>query len=963
MISKDAWLDRRRDSYLYSGNAPFVEAMYERYLARPDSVDPAWRVYFDDLKRSGNGRTDTNHTLVRREFEEMARAATRPAGSETRFGGFTRAFAEKQAAVLRLIRAYRLFGHLHADLDPIKLRPTPPVADLNKYFQGLSDKDLDTVFNVGTFVAPPNLTLREIEERLKTTYTGHVGLEYIHITAVEQRRWLQDRFERSLGRPNYDHAFKRRLFERLTAADGLEHYLHIKYVGQKRFSLEGAESLIPMMDVLIRQADQAAMREIVIGMAHRGRLNMLINIMGKMPDALFSIFEGKVDGGAVDIMSGDVKYHEGFSADYRIGGDPIHVALAFNPSHLEIINPVVAGAVRARVDRRAGRTDQVLGVLIHGDASLWGQGVVYETFNLTQTRAYSAGGIVHMVINNRIGFTLSNPLDYRSTLYCTDIGKVVQAPIFHVNGDDPEACAYAMQLAMDFRNTFRKDVIVDLICMRRHGHNEADEPAATQPMMYEKIRNHPSVRQMYEQQLEATGVLKSGESARMAEDYRRALEHNQSVAPFAPAREKNPLNVDWARYVSAQWDDPVETAVSLDRLKRLGELVTTAPRGFVLHPRVEKVLDDRFKMSAGALPMDWGGAETLAYAALLEDGYAVRLVGQDTGRGTFFHRHAVLHNQRNGDSHIPLKHIKEGQPLFTVADTIVSEEAVMAFEYGYAMTHPETLVIWEAQYGDFANGAQVVVDQFLSSSEQKWRKLCGLVLMLPHGWEGQGPEHTSARLERFLQLCAQGNMVICAPTTPAQMFHLLRRKIMGAHRKPLIIMSPKSMLRRKSSFSAAEELAAGGFRTVIGETDPLPPEQLRRVVLCSGKVYYDLLERRRALEQTHVAVVRVEQLYPFPNEALKQEMQRYAQVNEVVWAQEEPMNQGAWYAVERAVIEGLLPHQSLSYAGRARSAAPSGGHHQRHVERQRRLVAAALNVERTEPCPIMMHQPRKPRDE
>jgi 2-oxoglutarate dehydrogenase E1 component len=965
MTAKSDWLEKASDSYLFAGNAPFVEEQYARYLSGPAQVAPEWRAFFDGLQAESSGAHDVDHRAVQQELLQTARMSRGGgAAMATTAGGPSQAvWAAKQAGVLRLIRAYRLFGHLRADLDPIKLRPFPPVPDLDLYFQGLSDRDRDTVFSTGTFVAAPNMTLGEIEARLKETYTGHIGLEYIHIADVGQRRWLQDRFERSLGKPSYDADFKRNLLNRLTAAEGLEQYLHVKYVGQKRFSLEGGEALIPMMDVLISRANAQGINEMVIGMAHRGRLNMLINIMGKMPNALFSIFEGKEESDLVDVMSGDVKYHEGFSADYELANGSMHLALAFNPSHLEIINPVVSGAVRARVDRRNGRTNEVLGVQIHGDAAFWGQGVVYETFNLTQTRAYSSGGTVHIVVNNRIGFTLSNPLDYRSTLYCTDIGKVVQAPIFHVNGDDPEACAYAMQLALDFRQTFNKDVIIDLICTRRHGHNEADEPAATQPMMYQKIRQHPTTRTLYAQQLAAEKVVSEEESRQMAEAYRSALEENHSVAPFPPARTPYPFMSDWARYLSAKWYDPAETAVPEEQIKQLGVKITTLPDGFKLHPRVQKIIDDRRKMSAGALPVDWGCAETLAYASLLDQGYAVRLAGQDSGRGTFFHRHAVLHNQLDGANYIPCKNIRPDQPLFTVVDTILSEEAVLAFEYGYAMTMPETLVVWEAQFGDFVNGAQVVIDQFLSSSEQKWRKLCGLVLMLPHGWEGQGPEHTSARLERFLQLCAQENMQVCAPTTPAQMFHMLRREIIRSYRKPLIIMSPKSLLRRKLSFSALEELAHGSFNVVIDEIDALDPEAVQRVVLCSGKVYYDLLEQRRTQEQNRVAILRVEQMYPFPKEALASALQRYPQATEVVWTQEEPMNQGAWYAVQHDVRDCLLPHQSLSYAGRLRSAAPSGGHHQRHVERQRRLVAAALNLEWTAPCPIMMFHPLEPKFE
>jgi 2-oxoglutarate dehydrogenase E1 component len=960
MISKSEWLEKIHDSYLYAGNAAFVEQQYDRFVEDPASVDPAWREFFRELQVAGNGHAPADHLAAQQAMSARSRVSRRTAVAavpQPNVQGYD--FAEKQAAVLRLIRAYRLFGHLRADLDPIKLRPWPPVPDLDLYFQGLSEKDYDTVFNTGTLVAPRGLTLRQLEQRLCETYTGHIGIEYIHITAVEQRRWLQERFEGTLGKPSYDAARKRLLLDRLTAAEGLEQYLHLKYVGQKRFSLEGGESLIPMLDTMIRHGGDAGIKEVVIGMAHRGRLNVLINIMGKMPSALFSIFEGKLEHTEVDTMSGDVKYHEGFSSDYELSKGSMHLALAFNPSHLEIIDPVVAGAVRARADRRGGEFNEVLGVLIHGDAAMWGQGVVYETFNLTQTRAYTAGGMMHIVVNNRIGFTLSNPLDYRSTLYCTDIGKVVQAPIFHVNGDDPEACAYAMEMALDFRNTFGKDVIIDLICTRRHGHNEADEPAATQPMMYDRIRNHPTTRKVYADRLAAEGVVSPAESDAMVEAYRQSLESEKSVVPFPPAKEKYPFLANWPTYLAAKWNDPADTAVPVERLKDLGKRITTIPEGFVLHPRVQKIVDDRLKMSSGALPIDWGCAETLAYASLLEEDHAVRLAGQDSGRGTFFHRHAVFHNQRNGESFIPLKHIKQDQPLFTVVDTVLSEEAVMAFEYGYAMTNPETLVIWEAQFGDFVNGAQVVIDQFLSSSEQKWRKLCGLVLMLPHGWEGQGPEHTSARLERFLQLCAQDNMQVCVPTTPAQMFHMLRREIIRSYRKPLVIMSPKSMLRRKISFSQLQDLAQGSFQVLIGEQDALDPAQVKRVILCSGKVYYDILEQRRENEQENAAIIRVEQLYPFPKEELVNELRKYAQADEVVWTQEEPMNQGAWYAIQHNIRECMLPRQSLSYAGRLRSAAPSGGHHQRHVERQRRLVNAALNLDWTEHCPIMVFHPQE----
>lgn len=959
MKSDTDWMEKRQDSYLYAGNAPFIENLYETYLKTPDLVESAWRGYFDALQAGGNGAgPDHSHLRVQDAFSELIRSRR---GVSSLSVSHPPVSGDKQAAVLRLIRAYRLLGHLRARVDPIQLRPMPPVPDLDPYFQGLSDADQDTMFSTGTLVPHQPMTLRALEERLKKIYTGPIGLEYIHINDIAQRRWLELRFEGTEATPVFDDDTKRKMMRRLTAAEGLEQYLHVKYVGQKRFSLEGCETLITTLDALLERAGELSTREVVIGMAHRGRLNVLINIMGKMPDDLFSVFEGKNVDGEVDTMSGDVKYHEGFSASYELASGSMHVALAFNPSHLEIINPVVAGAVRARADRQKEGSDRVMGVLIHGDAAFWGQGVVYETFSMTQARGYSSGGMVHIVVNNRIGFTLSNPLDYRSTLYCTDIGKMVQAPIFHVNADDPEACAYVMRMALDFRAEFKKDVVIELVCTRRHGHNEADEPAATQPMMYQKIRNHPTTRKVYADRLEQEGVIEPGDADKMSAEYRAALEANQSVVPYPPAKEKYPYLTSWGKYLNTRWDDPCDTTVPTDRLKRLGVALTTIPDGFELHPRVEKLIDDRRRMASGALPMDWGCAENLAYASLLEDGYPVRMSGQDSGRGTFFHRHAVLHNQRNGEGYIPLRHIKPDQPDFTIIDSILSEEAVLGFEYGYAMTNPEKLVIWEAQFGDFVNGAQVVIDQFLSSSEQKWRKLCGLVLMLPHGWEGQGPEHTSARLERFLQLCSQDNMQVCVPSSPAQMFHMLRREIIRPYRKPLVIMSPKSMLRRKISFCSLEDLSEGGFQVVIGEHMNIEPDSVKRVLLCSGKVYYDIVERRKEVEREGVVVLRIEQLYPFPKEALAAQLQKYANADEVVWTQEEPMNQGAWYAIQHDIRACMLPHQSLSYAGRLRSASPSGGHYQLHIERQRRLVDAALNLEWTNPCPVMVFHPMEPK--
>jgi len=937
-------------THLNAENSVYIESLYEQFLSDPGALPNFWREYFEGL--GPRPAPEVAHTAVRAALVDRARLPARPAAAGK---GVDAVHAEKQAAVLRLIHSYRLLGHLLAETDPIHLRALPKVPDLELSTHGLTEADLDTVFSAGTLEGVGKAPLREILAVVKTIYCGHVSSEFLHIIDYTAKKWLQQRLESSRCQPRFEPLFKRYLLEQLTAAEGIEQFLHTKYTGQKRFSLEGGESLIPMLDALIQRAGTSGVKEVAIGMAHRGRLNVLTNIMGKAPRDLFQEFEGKADPG--DLTSGDVKYHQGFATNLQTPGGPVHVALAFNPSHLEIIDPVLLGSVRARQDRQNDlERNRVLGVLIHGDAALAGQGVVYETLNLSQTRGFSTGGTIHIVVNNRIGFTLSNPRDIHSTIYCTDVGKVVQAPIFHVNGDDPEAVVFTIQLAMDYRMTFHRDVMIDLICFRRHGHNEADEPSATQPMMYGKIGKNPGVRRVYADRLIREGVVTEEDTADMTKVYRSELEAGQPVSENRLSGEKYTLVADWTRYRNASWTAPGETRLSLEDIRRLGQRITAVPETLELHPRVAKIMAERAKMVVGGLPMDWGCAETLAYASLLEQGYAVRLSGQDSGRGTFFHRHAVLHNQRNGEAYIPLEHISEKQGRVTIIDSILSEEAVLGFELGYAASEPEALIIWEAQFGDFVNGAQVVIDQFISSSEQKWRLICGLVLMLPHGWEGQGPEHTSARLERFLQLCAQENMQVCNPSTPAQMFHLLRRQVLRPYRKPLIIMSPKSTLRRKISFSNLEELSRGGFQTVIGEVDPIEPRDVRRVVLCSGKVYYDVLEARRERGEQKIAVVRLEQLYPFPDAALKKELGKYPNASEVVWTQEEPMNQGAWEPINGWLRECLRKDQSLYYAGRLPSAAPSGGYYQKHLARQTRLIHAALNLEWTGDHPIIIYQ-------
>lgn len=925
-------------SLLYAANAPYLEDLFESYLKNPDTVPPHWRDWFDRLQAGAPEQAIPRQQPSHRPVS--VQPGMPPIPSETVADGLTAEAAGKQAGVLQLINAYRFRGHQQANIDPLNLSERPGAPDLDPAFHGLTKEDMDKIFNSGSLTGLDQAPLREILALIKKIYCHTIGAEYMHITETAEKRWIQNYFEGARGRLSPSAELQRHILERLTAAEGLERYLHTRYVGQKRFSLEGGDSLIPLLDNLILRAGSKGIEEIVIGMAHRGRLNVLVNTLGKLPRELFMEFEGRHE--AEIRRSGDVKYHLGFSADAETPGGPVHIALAFNPSHLEIIDPVVEGSVRARQQRRGDWLgDEVLPVLIHGDSAFAGQGVVMENFNMSQSRGFFTGGTLHIVVNNQIGFTTSNPLDTRSTVYCTDVAKMVQAPIFHVNGDDPEAVVFAANLAFNYRMTFKKDVVIDLVCYRRQGHNEADEPAVTQPLMYQKIRSHPTVRHLYAERLAAKNLVAPEDAERMLESYRQALEQGVNVAPYT-AESKHPLKVDWRPYLGTQWDQPVETKVPLPRLQELAARVDQLPKGFELHSRVAHILADRRKMAAGALPVDWGFAETLAYATLLDKGYSVRLTGQDSGRGTFFHRHAILYNQKDGCAYTPLEHLNPGQADFSMIDSLLSEEAVLAFEYGYAATEPNTLVIWEAQFGDFANSAQVVIDQFLSSGEAKWARLCGLTLLLPHGYEGQGPEHSSARLERFLQLCAEDNIQVCVPTTPAQMFHMLRRQMLRPYRKPLIVMTPKSLLRHRLSMSSLDELGSGVFQVIIDEVDDIRRDRVSRVILCAGKVYYDLLQARRDQERLEVAIIRLEQLYPFPLQQLQDELKSYRKAREIVWCQEEPKNQGAWNQIKHRLQECLRQNQLLHYVGRAWSAAPAGGYFNLHIEQQRGLVADAL---------------------
>lgn len=930
----DSLLKQFAQSSQLGANAAYIEDLYEQYLVAPDSVDPKWKAYFDGIK--GRDSHDVPHSAVIEAIAEAGRQAARGVVAVTANG----AGDERERSVGRLITAYRSRGHLGADLDPLGMLEKPPAPDLDLPFHLLGDADLDHEFSTGGVAGKPRMKLRELLGLLRATYTGSIGAEFMHITDADQRRWMYERLESAGGDYARSAEDKRRILERLTAAEGLERYLHTKYVGQKRFSLEGGDALIPMLDVMIRRAGADGVKDVVLGMAHRGRLNVLVNTLGKPPRKLFDEFEGKFEHDD-RAHAGDVKYHMGFSADVQTPGGPVHLALAFNPSHLEIVDPVVAGSVRSRQHRRGDKARrQVVPILMHGDAAFAGQGVVMELFQMSQARGFAVGGTVHIVINNQVGFTTSERQDARSTLYCTDVAKMVGAPVLHVNGDDPEAVAFCAELAFDFRQQFGKDVVIDLVCYRRHGHNEADEPAATQPLMYQNIRKRKTTRELYAERLAAAGALQAGEAQAMVDVYRQKLDDGVVTTELAPSNP-DAYAVDWRPLLAAKLGDAVDTRVPRAKLDELARIINEIPDDATLHPRVAKIYEDRRKMSAGELGGDWGFAENLAYATLLDEGYRLRLVGQDCGRGTFFHRHAILHDQKTDVDHIPLRRLVSNPEDATIIDSLLSEEAVMAFEYGYATADPMTLDVWEAQFGDFANGAQVVIDQFLSSGEAKWGRLCGLALFLPHGYEGQGPEHSSARLERFLQLCALENMIVCTPTTPAQAFHMIRRQMRMKTRKPLVVMTPKSLLRHKLAVSTLDELANGEFRHLIAD-DSADPKAVKRVVVCGGKVYYDLLEDAQKRGQTDAAIVRIEQLYPFPRAALAAELKRYPKAQQVVWCQEEPMNQGAWYQIQHHLRACLQDKQSLHYAGRARSPSPAAGHFNDHVEEQLKLIADAL---------------------
>lgn len=927
-----------QDSFLEAGNEGYLENLYESYLIDPKQVTPEWRAFFDNmLQTTARTSPQVSHTEVREQFLQLAKQSAQnlvPQSMES-------AQARGQERILEMITSFRRLGHLRADIDPLGLYPGMEAETLTLDYYGFTDQDLNQTFSVGDFagLGKDKATLNEIYQSLQKIYCKTIGFEFMHINRVEEVEWIRERIEQSWANFELNEGKKKYLLQRLVVADGLEKYLGFKYVGQKRFSLEGGDSLIPFLDTIVNRCAQNGVKEIIIGMAHRGRLNVLINTVGKKPTDIFAAFEGK---GISTTHSGDVKYHLGCSSDVNTPSGTMHIALAFNPSHLEIVAPVAQGSARARQRRRCDKEQrEVIPIQIHGDAAFSAQGVVMETFSMSQARWFTVGGSIHIVINNQVGFTISNIKDARSTTYCTDVAKMVEPPILHVNANDVEAVYFAALFASDYRQTFKRDVVIDLVCYRRHGHNEADEPSATQPIMYKIIKSMPTPYEIYAEKLAQEGVIKGDFAKKLVADYRDALDAGKEVVDLSKDKNAYAYMVNWEPYLGHSWREAVVTSVPMARIKKIGEALAKLPEGFVVQPQVKKTLDARLKMTEGELAMNWGYAEMMAFGTLLDEGYPIRLCGQDAARGTFAHRHGVLHDQNNDEIYIPLSHISPNQAHINLVDSLLSEEAVLAFEYGYATAEPKFLVIWEAQYGDFANGAQVVIDQFISSGEQKWGRLCGLVMLLPHGYEGAGPEHSSARLERYLQLCAQDNMQVCVPTNPSQIFHLFRRQMLRHYRKPLIVMAPKNMLRNPLAVSPLSALSESSFALVIPEVDDID-QKPERVIFCCGKLYYELWEARKNQQSTNVALVRVEQLYPFPDEEVKAILQQYKGTKDIVWCQEEPENQGAWLKLQPYFLELLKANQRLRYVGRPASAASAVGYHSVHEKEQKELIKRAL---------------------
>ena len=921
-------------SHISGGHSAYLENMYELYLENPDQLSSEWAVFFDNLEPKSINGNRVSHKQIVDEFRNLSRSANLS-------GNIPDA---RQSKVIRLIQSYRNRGHQKANLDPLGIMDRAEIEDLDLEFHGLSKEDLSDEFYTDTLlIGKEKATLKEIIESLKVIYCGNIGIEYNHIMDSYERKWFQKKFESKLGKYSFSIEDKLHIYERLNSAEGLAKYLAAKYPGMKRFGIDGAESLIPLVDAVIQNCGELGANQICFGMAHRGRLNLLVNVLGKLPSELFSAFDEDYE--ITGANTGDVKYHLGFSSNLETKGGEVHVSLNNNPSHLEIVDPVVLGSVRARQDRlNDDKRQKVVPVLLHGDASFSGQGVVMESLQMSQTRGFNVGGTIHIIVNNQIGFTTSNKKDSRSTDYSTDVAKIIQAPVIHVNGDDPEMVVKAAIIACKYRKEFNKDIVIDLFCYRRRGHNEADDPSATQPLMYSKIKQHPSVLTQYEDALIREGLISSDQTAAVRSDYRKSLESGLSVAKNLAKKPNEELWFNWDEYIDNKWWDETDTSVTKKSITKLGKQISKTPENFNLGPQAAKIFKDRDQMTESKIDINWGYGEMLAYASLLEQGYPIRLTGQDVRRGTFSHRHACVFDKETGKGLIPLSKIaEEHNTKFDIYDSLLSEEAVLAFEYGYSATWPTGLVIWEAQFGDFANGAQVVIDQFIVSAQHKWERLSGLVMLLPHGYEGQGPEHSSARIERFLQLCASENIQVCVPSSPAQIFHLLRRQAIRKLRTPLVVISPKSLLRNPDASSKITELTSGSFQCVID--DDCQKDNVKKIILCSGKVFYDIKKQQNLSEKDDIAIIRIEQLYPFPYDDLEAILNTYPNVDEIVWCQEEPANQGAWFShrhrIQR-VLDRLKNNLEITLVSRPAAAAPAVGMMKLHLKQQEELIELAL---------------------
>ena len=922
-------------SHISAGHAAYLEGLYETFLNNPEELSKEWFDFFTNLPKLPNSNGEISHQKIINEFRNFSR------NSDV----LKKSVDERQGKVIRLIQSYRNRGHLKAKLDPLGMMERRLVEDLNIEFHGLSHEDLNEEFYTDTFnTGAEKLPLRDIIQKLEDIYCSEIGIECNHIMDSSERRWFQNKFESKLKGYSFNEKEKLNIYERLNSAEGLAKYLSAKYPGMKRFGIDGAESLVPLVETVIQDCGSLGASQICFGMAHRGRLNLLVNVLGKLPSDLFSAFseDFELEGAS----TGDVKYHLGFSSNFDTPGGEVHVSLFNNPSHLEIVDPVVIGSVRARQDRINDKDrSKVIPVLLHGDAAFSGQGVVMESLQMSQTRGFNVGGTIHIIVNNQIGFTTSNVNDSRSTDYSSDVAKIIQAPVIHVNGDDPEMVVNAAKIACKYRNKFKKDIVIDLFCYRRRGHNEADDPSATQPLMYEKISNHPSVLNQYENNLMKEGILDAEQSKKIKSNYRKSLEGGESVAKNLAKKPNDSLWFDWEPYLDVKWWPKVDTKYSKKELKKLGKEIISVPKEFNMGSQASKIFADRHEMNQGNIPINWGYAEVMAYATLLKDGYPIRLTGQDVRRGTFSHRHACIFDSQTGMGHISLSELAEkNKTSFDIYDSLLSEEAVLGFEYGYSATWPSGLTIWEAQFGDFANGAQVVIDQFIVSAQHKWERLSGLIMLLPHGYEGQGPEHSSARIERFLQLCASENIQVCVPSSPKQIFHLLRRQAIRKMRTPLIVISPKSLLRNPNAVSTLDDLSDGSFECVID--DELDNKNdVKKIIMCSGKVFYELIEKRNKEKRHDIAVIRIEQLYPFPYDDLEEILLRYQNVHEYIWCQEEPLNQGAWFShrhrIQR-VLDRLGNNNEVKLVSRPPAAAPAVGLMKLHLKQQETLINEAI---------------------